>query len=130
MPVALLLVALGGAVGCLARTGLEVALGQWHGLMAGQALANVSGAFALGLLTGRLRAVPVRYAAHVALLLGTGLLGGWTTYSGLALQTLTALEDLGTAVGAGLLLGSVLLGLVAAGLGLRIATRSHRTVAR
>lgn len=123
---AVVLVALGGAIGCLARTGLESALGEWNALALGQVLANISGAFGLGLLSGFLTSSRSAYAAHASLLLGTGLMGGWTTYSGLAMQSLSTAEESGTAAGALVLAGSVLLGLVAAVAGLRVGVRRPR----
>lgn len=122
---AVALVALGGAVGCLGRTGLEVVLGEWHSLSLGQALANVTGAFALGLLTARLAGSTSPWAGRVTLLLGTGVLGGWTTYSGLALQTVATAEASGVVVGAVVLAASVVAGVGAAALGVRVGRRRH-----
>lgn len=78
LPLALGLVATGGALGSSARylVGAAVtAAGQpgWFGTLA----VNVVGAFAMGLLLGT---APPRRAV---LLLGTGVLGGFTTFSAL-----------------------------------------------
>lgn len=79
-------VGLGGAVGTLGRYGLGAVLGDVPGLPFGILLINVTGAFTLGLL---LEALSLRGSNRgprrtVRLLLGTGVLGGFTTYSLLA----------------------------------------------
>lgn len=53
----------------------------------GITLVNVSGSFALGLITG------LAIAAPWALLLGTGLLGGYTTFSTASLDTLKLIRE-------------------------------------
>lgn len=65
--------ALGGALGSLARWGLAEALPGPAGTLA----ANVSGCFAIGVLAAW---VFVRYP-RVRLLVGVGFLGGYTTFS-------------------------------------------------
>lgn len=80
------LVAAGGAVGSLARWALTafVFVTDPAGWPLGTLLVNVLGACALGML---LTALPVSPRAERArLLLGTGVLGGFTTYSLLATQ--------------------------------------------
>jgi CrcB protein len=67
------LVALGGALGSLARWGLAVALPS----PAGTLVANLAGCFAIGLLAAW---VFVRHP-RVRLLVGVGVLGGFTTFS-------------------------------------------------
>lgn len=79
-------VALGGAAGSLARHLLSIAIGPRGDLPLAVLVVNVAGAFLLGLLVeavsrsggdgGRWRTA--------RLLLGTGVLGGFTTYSLLA----------------------------------------------
>ncbi|MBP1325396.1 CrcB protein [Leucobacter exalbidus] len=97
---ALVLVALGGALGTLARFGVgELIVGGAAATLA----VNLVGAFALGVLVtllgrrtvGAHQTVPSALpgslsparAERLRLLLGTGLLGGFTTYSGLAAHT-------------------------------------------
>ncbi|SFR89917.1 CrcB protein [Microbacterium sp. cf046] len=76
---------------------------------------NVIGSFALGVVVGLLRD---RHPLARGFL-GTGVLGGFTTYSAFAVQTAVLL---GSAPLAGIALGvlSVLLGLAAAALGVRM----------
>lgn len=86
-----LLVALGAVVGAAARAGFTAAFGPAH-TVAGLTtilVINLLGAFCLGWLTeatagGRRRARLTRLA------LGTGVLGGFTTYSTFAVDVATA----------------------------------------
>jgi CrcB protein len=112
------LVALGGGLGALARFGVAEALPREDGgFPFATLLVNLVGCFALGLLVG---ALPHR--ARLRALVGTGLLGGFTTWSTLALQTDRLLENApGTALGY-LALTSVG-GLALARAGLRTARR-------
>lgn len=118
----LLLVALGGTVGTAARLGLGLAFPDGGGFPVAVLLANIVGAFLIGVLAARLPA-----AADLRLLLGTGVLGGFTTYSAfmtgtLALWSQTPLLAFAYAV------GSLVLGVAAAALGLRVGRpRAGRT---
>jgi CrcB protein len=117
------LVFLGGSVGTALRAGVGLLVPPFAGIPLATIAINVGGAFALGLLLavlarrgpdhGRPRAMRV--------LLGTGLLGGFTTYSTLAVETAT----LPPALGAAYLAATVLLGasasLAGALLGRRVA---------
>jgi CrcB protein len=82
-----LLVAVGGVVGSLARAGLGAVLppepGGWSWAVL---LANLLGAAALCTLLAQ---VPSR---EVRLLVGTGLLGGFTTFSGLTVTSVLLVE--------------------------------------
>ena len=88
---------------------------------------NIVGALALGLLLGVLG----ERRPHLRLALGTGVLGGLTTHSTFILEShrlLTSSGDGGHPVlGAAYLVGSMVAGLVAAGLGLWLAGRLRRT---
>jgi CrcB protein len=79
---------------------------------------NVVGSFALGIVVGRLGDRHPLTRAFA----GTGVLGGFTTYSAFALQTATLLAAAPVA-GLALAVVSVLLGLAAAALGLRLTRR-------
>ena len=82
LPLLVALVAVGGALGGLARWALGEGVAPVGGLPLATLLANLLGCLALGLLVGRVGSSPVPRA-----LLGTGLLGGFTTFSTLALET-------------------------------------------
>ncbi|MDP9800202.1 CrcB protein [Arcanobacterium wilhelmae] len=108
------IVGAGGALGALARYGITQALpGGYIDLMA----VNVSGAFLLGLLTYTLagKVADPSKRRRWQLFAGTGVLGGFTTYSALALDTvhLTHSPALAFAYAA----GTVVLGVLAAWLG-------------
>lgn len=79
---------------------------------------NLLGSFALGIVVGRLGDRHPLTRGFV----GTGVLGGFTTYSAFALQTATLLTAAPVA-GLALAVVSVLLGLAAAALGLHLTRR-------
>ena len=120
----LALVAAGGCAGTLVRAALERAWPASPGHLPVTTLAlNVVGALALGLLLGALGEGRPR----LRLALGTGVLGGLTTHSTFILESqrlLTSGGDGGHPIlGAAYLVGSMVAGLVAAGLGLWLAGR-------
>lgn len=81
------LVVLGGVIGTAARAGLTLAWGGALGAALVPAI-NVAGAFALGALLGGISRVAASARARAAqMLLGTGVLGGFTTYSALAVES-------------------------------------------
>ena len=111
------LVGIGGAVGSIARWAVGVWLAGRLGFAFpyGTLAVNVSGSFAAGLLLGlgdaRSLATPAR------LLLLTGFLGGYTTFSAFAVETIRLAEQqsvLAAAVNVG---SNLAIGLVAAALG-------------
>ena len=106
-------VALGGALGTAARLALTLALGDALG-SALVPIINVVGAFALGAVIGSVARRPTDPRARtVQMFLGTGVLGGFTTYSALAVEASDpALLFWG--------IGSVVVGAAAAGAGLRL----------
>jgi CrcB protein len=115
----LLLVAGGGALGAVLRLGVETAapgtLFPWPTLAI-----NVVGAFVLGVLPAL---AVVRRSRALAVALGPGVLGGFTTVSAWAGQV-RDLADEGHLGLAGLNLGATLAaGLLAASLGQRVAHR-------
>ena len=123
----LALVAAGGCAGTLVRAGLERAWPASPGHLPVTTLAlNIVGALALGLLLGALGEGRPR----LRLALGTGVLGGLTTHSTFILEShrlLTPGGDGGHPVlGTAYLVGSMVAGLVAAGLGLWLADRLRR----
>lgn len=116
------LVATGGAVGAVARWWLAtpVATGAFP---LTTFLVNVAGAGLLGYLVGR---VPVRgpRSEAVRLTLGTGVLGGFTTFSTYAVQVARAVpHHAGTAVAYAVL--SVVAGIVAAVTGLALGAAAE-----
>src|SRR5690606_31342447 len=92
------LVAVGGAVGVLLRHLLGLGLAD-RGTDGAMVVANLTGSLALGFLVARLVREPTGSTRSLTLStgLGTGLLGGYTTYSGLAIATVTSAQDVGVA---------------------------------
>ena len=122
----LLVIALGGALGAAGRYGLAEALPHspdafpWSTL-----LANVTGCLAIGVL---MVLVVERVSASrlVRPFFGTGLLGGFTTFSTYAVDTRAMLAAGRPAVAASYLLGTLVLGLLAVVIGLRATERVLR----
>lgn len=113
----ILLVALGGAVGSVARFLLVGAVGRvLPGWPLGTLAVNVLGSFAIGVLF-----VVLTQRAHLAPLLVAGFLGGFTTFSAFSLDALKLWE--GGAAGQALayVAASVILSLAAVALGAALA---------
>lgn len=113
-----LTVALGGGIGAWLRFAIGRAVGfstfPWATL-----LVNVSGSFAMGLLAGWL-------ARHGSggefwrLLLGVGLLGGFTTFSAFSLELVSQAQRGAIGLAAGYALVSVIAGVVGLFAGLAV----------
>ncbi|MFD8770581.1 fluoride efflux transporter FluC [Microbacterium oxydans] len=110
----ILLVAAGGTAGTAARLGLGLMLPDVGGFPVAVLVANVVGALLIGLLAARLPAT-----AELRLVLGTGVLGGFTTYSAFMTGTLSLWAD-APVIAVAYAVGSLTLGLAAAALGLRL----------
>ncbi|MGN8050846.1 fluoride efflux transporter FluC [Curtobacterium sp. 22159] len=127
----LALVALGGAIGTAARAALSEALPARDGISWTVLVINVVGAFLLGLLLEALahRGPDIGRRRRLRLFVGTGVLGGFTTYSTLADDTARLLADGRWGAGSASALLTVLLGLVAVVAGLWVAAlvRPRRT---
>lgn len=113
----ILLVALGGALGSVARYGVGVAAARWFGLAFpwGTLAVNVIGGLAMGVVAARVG--PQDEAMR--LLLGVGLLGGFTTFSAFSLETVRLMEQ-GPASAALYVAASLVLSVGACWLGLSL----------
>lgn len=126
----LAVIALGGAVGSLMRYGLSEAFPHADQAFAwGTFLANVSGAFAIGVLMVYVIDVlpPTRY---VRPFLGVGVLGGFTTFSTYMLDTRGMLASGQPATAAAYLFGSLVAGLIAVWLGMALTQLGLAAVVR
>jgi len=115
------LVFIGGGLGSLARHGINrlglTLLGP--GFPWWTMAVNVAGSFLIGLLAGLFGAMETGQNARLFLI--TGFLGGFTTFSAFSLDALTLWER-GAQLQAGFyVLGSVILSLLAAAIGLMLS---------
>ena len=125
-PDVVLAVAAGGFLGAPARYGIgELLPTATHGFPWSTLLVNVSGALLLGILVVLLveRFPPSRYAWAF---FGTGFLGAYTTFSTYMVETLLLARDGYVARAAAYLLGSLVVGLFAAWLGIVIGRAISR----
>ncbi|SDY18425.1 CrcB protein [Micromonospora pattaloongensis] len=119
----LVVVAAGGALGSAARYGLALA---WPAPPASfpwaTLLTNLTGCVLIGAL---MQAIAVRTAPHRLLrpFLGTGVLGGFTTFSTYAVETRALLAAGRPALAAGYVLGTLAGALVAVRLGMLVVRR-------
>ena len=118
-----LLVGLGGGVGAMTRYGVSLAMpapqGAWPWATF---MINVTGSLLIGVLAGWVSAKG-EAGEPWRLLLGVGVLGGYTTFSAYSLETLRLIERNDVAGAAAYSVGSVLAGLTAVALGVAIAKR-------
>lgn len=116
-------VLVGGALGGMLRLTIGDAAGRWLGLGFpwGTLVVNVSGALAMGLLAGWLGFPAEGSPSGAWLLLGTGLLGGYTTVSSLSLQTLSLWQQERGPAAIGYMAATLAAGLAAMALGAWLA---------
>jgi CrcB protein len=117
-PVLFVLVAVAGGVGAGLRYLLDLAVTALAGarLPWGTLVVNVVGSFALGVLAGTVT------DAHVLAVVGTGLLGGFTTFSSVAAASAVLWDERRTAASVANAVGTLLLTVVAASGGLALGT--------
>lgn len=115
-PVLFVAAALAGGVGAVLRYLVDLGVAKVAGRRFpwGILLVNLSGSFALGLVTAAL--------PDQAFLLGAGLLGGYTTFSTAMLDTVALWRDGERRASAFNAIGMLLIGLLAAGLGLALGS--------
>lgn len=125
----LLLVFLGGAAGTAGREAVNLLLPSQQGFPTATFAVNILGALLLGLLLeslGRFGGSPGP-ARRMRLLLGTGFMGGFTTYSTLAVDGALLLGIGSAGLGALYALGSIVLGAAASWCGILLgAARTRR----
>lgn len=121
-PLTLLAIFIGGGAGATCRYAAGRFIGQRYGgeFPLGTFLINVTGCFALGLLASVLAAAH-RDVSLATALLATGFLGGYTTFSTYALESVLLVNDGSTRLAAANLVGSVIVGLLAAAAGAGVA---------
>jgi CrcB protein len=118
--VAYLLAAVGGALGSLARWGIALALPRSAGHWPWATLTvNLAGCLLLGVLLAVLAARRPD-DDHLRTFLGTGVLGGFTTFSAFAVEVADLLRAGAPLVAVGYVAASVIGGLVAVTAGIRL----------
>jgi fluoride exporter len=114
-------VGLGASLGAVLRYLLDQTVNRRHGTVfpAGTWLINITGSFVLGLLVGLSlhHGLPTQAVAVV----GTGVCGGYTTFSTFSYESIRLTEEGSGLVALGNILGSLAAGLAAAALGLALA---------
>lgn len=123
------LAVIGGSLGTAAREAIGLVVADRAGIPVAILGINLLGAFCLGLLlSGLARLGPdAGLRRTVRILVGTGFMGGFTTYSALATDTASLLGD--GRIGAGLAygLGTVVIGGLVTWAGIAVAsTRANR----
>lgn len=124
----LLLVVGGGVVGTTLRVLVSGAVPDAGGLPMGILVVNLVGAFALGILLEvlALRGADTGVRRRVRLLVGTGVIGGFTTYSALATDTSLLVDTDRLPAAAAYALGTVVLGAAASLSGILIGRLARR----
>lgn len=117
-------VAVGGAVGALLRHGLTVLQPDATGFPWTTFAINVAGAFLLGLLPA---SQVVRRHQLLPPLLGTGLLGGFTTLSAWSEQTRALVERGATGTAGAYAIGTIVACVAAVSVADRFSTPASRT---
>jgi len=120
-----ILVGIGGALGTISRFLLSAAIPWVAGVPLGTLLINVSGALVLGWLMSALaaRGPDSGRRARSRLFFGTGVLGGYTTYSALAVDSFEAIATGSVVIGIAFAVGSVALGVACAAAGMLLGRR-------
>jgi fluoride exporter len=117
-------VAVGGVLGSLGRCAVSLAVPHEPGAFAWSTLlVNVTGSLAMGVLVVWVLSMD-RPHPWLRPFLGVGVLGGWTTFSSFALDVHTMVRAGHGLLAAAYLLGSLVVGLVAVGLGVGLGERA------
>ena len=90
-----LAVGVGGALGSLARHGVNIGAARWFGQGApyATAIVNIVGCLIIGLLAGSIAAGTLRLSEQARVFVFVGILGGFTTFSSFGLDTLTLVKS-------------------------------------
>lgn len=122
------LVAAGGVLGTSCREALSLLVPRIDDVPVVILAINVLGAFLLGLLIESLarRGPDAGRRRALRLALGTGVLGGFTTYSTLAVDTVQLLEASRPGVAALYAFSTLVVGALATTLGMALAVHRHR----
>jgi CrcB protein len=114
-------VAIAGAIGAPARYLVERAISDRSGrhFPRGTLVVNVTGSFALGFLTGL--TLYHGLTSTPKTVIGTGFIGAYTTFSTYAYETVDVAERSSSRLAGAYAIGSIVMGVAAAALGLVVA---------
>jgi len=117
----LLAIALGGAIGSLARYGVASAVqsAAWPGFPWGIFVVNVSGGFLMGVIV-ELGALKLTLSPELRAFLTVGILGGYTTFSTFSLDSVLLIQRGAYGSAAAYMAGSAILSVAALYAGLWI----------
>ena len=110
----LLAIAIGGAVGSLARyfVASTVQSAAWPGFPWGIFVVNVTGGLIMGIVTA-LGALKLSYTPEIRAFLTVGILGGYTTFSTFSLDSALLIERGAFTAAAAYVVGSAVLSILA-----------------
>ena len=108
-----LMVAVGGAIGSVARYGVAATIVRWFGspVPMATAIVNIAGCAVAGLLMGLAASGRLTLTVEQRALIFTGILGGLTTFSGLGMDTLLLVQQGRTAAALTNILGQLAVGI-------------------
>ena len=116
----------GGALGSAARHGVNVMTARLAGnpVPYATAIVNMIGSFVIGLLAGAIASARLSMTPEVQTFVFVGILGGFTTFSGFMLDSMTMLKT-GLSAGAALnLAGQLVLGMALVYAGYQLGIRN------
>lgn len=121
----IILVGLGGGIGCILRYLTSVAVSRYFqgAFPLATFFANMVGCVLIGLLIGLLSRLPESAPSDLRLLLITGFCGGYTTFSAFAAENIRLLQTGQTATALLYIFSSVAVSLFAVWIGLSLAQR-------
>jgi CrcB protein len=114
-----LLVGIGGALGAMARFGMQNLVGPTpNGFPVATLLINIAGSVAMGVLVGVLSKTTPHYANEIRLFVAVGIFGGFTTFSSFSLDAITLIERGEIGLATAYIVGSVVLSIAGLWMGL------------
>lgn len=119
-------IAVGGALGSMARHGVNVLVhGRWPTMRfpLATAIVNVAGCLVIGLLAGLIMSGRITPRLYWREFVFVGILGGFTTFSTFGLDTVTLARTHSMAPAIWNVLGQVALGLLAVQLGILLSSK-------
>ena len=119
-------VAIGGAIGSVARHGVNHVVAAWTGRPSPYATftVNMIGCFLIGLLAGLIAGQRIELTATARTFVFVGILGGFTTFSSFMLDNLTLASSGHAAAGLANALGQLMVGYLLAYVGYRLGVPS------